>query len=371
MTSNPHPEGGSCGRWPDDLDLAVVLGGGNALGAYHLGVCEELLAGGLDGDPAGQVQPSWYVGASIGAVTAAILVGNPATTRLDRLREFWQDVAQPGSPWLPFLPANVRAYWSNGFGLGAALTGRPGLATMRMPGLWSLLPGMLPDQAVQDLAPLRRTLERLVDFGRLNAAPERLSILAIDLNTAEEVWFDNREGGIGPDHILASASLTPLFPPVVIDGRQLCDAGLRNNLPIERVFSEPRHRPLLCVASDLYGLGGVQPASLDRAVTRAQDLGFAAQAQRGIEGLARERSLLRQLDPRSPAAVLAHLAYDAPSHQRSLKALDFSSASLTERAQQGRADVVTLRSALRDVSWDQALSVVRLPRSALVSYGEF
>jgi NTE family protein len=335
------------------FDLAVVLGGGNALGAFHLGVCEGLLDGGAE--------PFWYVGASIGAVTAAILVGNPPRTRLDRLREFWRGREQPDAPWLNFLPSEVRARWSNAYGLASTLGGRPGLAAPRLPGLWSILPGMPPDRALQDLGPLRRTLERLIDFERLNAAPERLSVVASDLATGEEAWFDTREGGIGPDELLASASLLPLFPPVEIGGRTLADGGLRNNLPVERPFSEPLRRPLLCVASDLYGLGGVAPASLDRAVTRAQDLGFAAQARRGIEHLARERDLLGRLGPEDPPAILAHLAYDAPGHERSLKALDFSATALEERAGQGRRAVAALRDALSRAPTDRALAVVRLP----------
>lgn len=346
MTRDP-----ASGDWLDDFDLAVVLGGGNALGAFHLGVCEALLDGGA--------RPTWYVGASIGAVTAAILVGNPPAARLDRLREFWAGRAQADPPWISLLPDEARARWSNAFGLQAALGGRPGLAAPRLPGLLSILPGMPPDRAIQHLAPLRHTLEKLVDFDRLNAAPERLSVVATDLATGEEAWFDTRDGGIGPDELLASAALLPLFPPVEIGGRVLADGGLSNNLPVERPFSEPARRPLLCVASDLYGLGGVAPTSLDGATTRAQDLGFAAQARRGIDQLARERDLRRRLDPEDPPAILAHLAYDAPAHERSLKALDFSTTALRERAAQGRRAISALRSFLHRAPRTQALAVVR------------
>lgn len=175
---------------PQGFDFTLVLGGGNALGAYHLGVCEGLLER--------DAVPSYVIGASIGAVTGAILLGNPPETRLPRLRAFWEGAAQPSSPWLAHLPHELRARWSNLFGLNAALGGRPGLSAMRVPGLWSLLPGMPPDRAVQDLTPLRRTLDELVDWDRLNAGPERLSVLATDADTAEEVWFDTQEGGIGP-----------------------------------------------------------------------------------------------------------------------------------------------------------------------------
>ncbi|CAO4139671.1 hypothetical protein PKCBPO_00427 [Methylorubrum thiocyanatum] len=51
-------------------DLALVFAGGNAVGAYHAGTYEALHGHGL--------RPDWVVGASIGAVTAAIIAGNTA-----------------------------------------------------------------------------------------------------------------------------------------------------------------------------------------------------------------------------------------------------------------------------------------------------
>ena len=63
--------------------VALVLGGGNALGAYLAGAYECLHERG--------VRPDRIVGASIGAVTGAILAGNPAERRLERLEEFWAE----------------------------------------------------------------------------------------------------------------------------------------------------------------------------------------------------------------------------------------------------------------------------------------
>ncbi len=74
--------------------------------------------------------------------------------------------------------------------LTAAL-GRPGLFGHRFPGLWSVLPGMPGDVALYDHAPLRRTLERLVDFDRLNRAEVRLTVACTDLETGEDAYFDN------------------------------------------------------------------------------------------------------------------------------------------------------------------------------------
>jgi NTE family protein len=318
---------------PHGFDLALVLGGGNALGAYHLGVCEVLLRAGA--------KPGWIVGTSIGAVTGAILAGNPPETRLERLAEFWRASAH-GPFRLPPLPHSLRARLNTDFALAALLLGRPGLFGGRFPGLWSLLPGMPGDRALRDHRPLVRSLEQLVDFDRLNGGGLPLSFVALDMESGEEVWFDTREQEVGPEHLLAATALAPLFPPVEIDGRLLCDAGLANNLPFDRVFRTPPERPQLCIAVDPFALGHGRPDTLEETLARVQDLAFASQTRRALGSLARERALFARAEPGAPPAILAHLAYRAPGHQRALKGLDYSAASLAERADAGRADMAAM-----------------------------
>jgi NTE family protein len=64
--------------------VALVLQGGGALGAYQAGVYEALAEAGIE--------PDWIAGVSIGAVNAAIIAGNPPNARVERLREFWTQV---------------------------------------------------------------------------------------------------------------------------------------------------------------------------------------------------------------------------------------------------------------------------------------
>ncbi len=334
---------------------ALVLGGGNALGAYHLGVCERL-------DDAG-LKPDWYLGTSIGAVTAAILVGNPPERRRERLRAFWEEAIQI-IPDLSGFGREFRARFNNDLALAALLFGRPGHFRPRYPGLWSLLPGMPPDRAIRDHTPLRRTIERLVDFKRLNDAAERVSIVALDMESGGEIWFDNRETGIEPDHLLAATALAPLFPPLETGGRLLCDAAFANNLPVDRVFADPPGRDLLCIAVDLYHLGHGRPATLDETVARVQDLAFASQTRRAIAALLRERGLARRLDPQGPSAVLAHLALKPAGHQRTLKPLDYSRPSIEERIAEGRADAEAMLGRLRDAPRDQPLAYLGPPAAA-------
>jgi NTE family protein len=70
--------------------VALVLQGGGALGAYQAGVYEALSEA--------SIHPTWVAGVSIGAINAAIIAGNPAEVRVERLREFWRLITADG-PW--------------------------------------------------------------------------------------------------------------------------------------------------------------------------------------------------------------------------------------------------------------------------------
>ena len=63
--------------------IALVLGGGNALGSYLAGAYEHLHQN--------DVRPDWIIGASIGAVTGAILAGNAPEDRVTKLNQFWSE----------------------------------------------------------------------------------------------------------------------------------------------------------------------------------------------------------------------------------------------------------------------------------------
>src|SRR6187399_562670 len=71
----------------------LLLQGGGALGAYQAGVYEGLVEAG--------VEPNWVVGISIGAINAALIVGNPPERRVERLREFWRRISVNVGPPLP------------------------------------------------------------------------------------------------------------------------------------------------------------------------------------------------------------------------------------------------------------------------------
>jgi NTE family protein len=303
-------------------------------------------------------QPGWIVGASIGAVTGAIIAGNAPEDRLPKLRQFWSEATQhtASSPSEMLKPRQIY----NGLHAILALAwGRPSIYRHRLPGLWSALPWVPNDVALFDHAPLRGTLEKLVDFDRLNSGDMRLTVGCVDLETGDEVFFDTARGVIRPEHILASTAIIPAFPPVEVDGRLLCDAGYTMNLPLDPVFAREPDRDLLCVALDLFSVRAPRPASLDAVLERANDLIFASAPRRAIEGLRREYALRQELRPDGPKVTLLHLAYQAGADEVAAKSFDYSPSSVRDRWEAGRKDMaqglaLLGRQAREDTRFDYA-----------------
>jgi NTE family protein len=102
---------------------------------------------------------------------------------------------------------------------------------------------MQPDGTIEatsfyDTGELKRTLERLVDFERINAGVTRLSVGAVNVRTGNFVYFDNTTHSIRPEHVMASAALPPGFPAVEIEGEYYWDGGVVSNTPLQLVVDD-------------------------------------------------------------------------------------------------------------------------------------
>jgi len=234
----------------DYRTVALVLQGGGALGAYQAGVYEGLHAAGL--------RPNWLAGISIGALNAAIIAGNAPERRVERLHEFWDTICQPAS-W----PASTLfdgMAWplaiQNGLSGFAAwrslIEGQPGFFRPRMASPLLQRHSSPATTSWYDTAPLRATLERLVDFDRINDARSmRVSIGAVNVRTGNFAYFDNTHGKLRLEHFMASGALPPGFPAVEIDGEFYWDGGIISNTPLYKVLRERPHRDALIFQVDL------------------------------------------------------------------------------------------------------------------------
>lgn len=329
--------------------VALVLGGGGALGAFEAGVYEALEEGG--------VAPDWLAGTSIGALNAALVAGNPAQRRLERLREFWTSIAQAAPPvggW----SGDMRRLMKAASALRARLVGRPGLYRPHLPRLFSDLPRGWGGPSLYDSCPALETMRRLVDFERIGRGGPRLSVNLTDLQTGTPVVIDSGAGRVRPEHLIASMGLLPDLPPVEIDGQWFCDGGFSANLPLQAVLEPPPKTGLLCIAIDLLGEPGPPDFSLDGMMERSSDLLFANQT-RGALALLEARHAVHE---HRGSVRLMLLACDGRGERFSQKIWDFGRGSLAERWRAGKAagETVLARIAELDALAAGSLEIHRL-----------
>jgi NTE family protein len=337
----------------------LVLQGGGALGAYQAGAYEGFAAAGA--------APDWVAGVSIGAINAALIVGNPPPQRVERLREFWQRVSMPLPP-PPFeVPAPWRPLANRLSAATATVFGIPGFFSPRHPA------GTLTALSVYDTAPLKRTLLDLVDFELINRAQVRLSMGAVDVRSGNSVYFDNTRMRITPEHIMASGALPPGFPPVMIDGESYWDGGIVSNSPLWYVMDEAPDIDALILQVDLFSASGRLPTNLDQVQERAKDIQYSSKTRfnstqlRQREALkAAFRRLLDKLPPhlrddpdvqhlaaasRGCQVSLVHLINRHDTRSAGVKDYEFSRATVNELWNAGLGDV---QHGVAQASWNNA-----------------
>ncbi len=259
--------------------IALVLQGGGALGAYQGGVYQALAEADL--------HPDWVAGVSIGAVNSALIAGNPPDKRVERLREFWEIVSTApfGAGDLPSIEIKdeFTHRWLNQLSsLGTLLGGAPGFFKPRVPPPFPSTRASPDVLSYYDAAPLRATLERLVDFDLINSGITRFSVGAVNVRTANLVYFDNAKHDIGPEHVMASGSLPPGLPATEIEGEHYWDGGLVSNTPLEWVLSDAPRQDTLCFQIDLWSASGRLPGNLIEADERQKDIRFSSRTRAAI-----------------------------------------------------------------------------------------
>ncbi len=268
--------------------VTLVLQGGGALGAYQAGAYEGL---------AKQARHvSWVAGISIGAINAALIAGNTPGNRTERLRAFWEQASSKSLPATLLDSIWARAFLNQFSASATTVTGVPGFFNLRFPPAAVMPQGSLGASRFYDTAPLRATLERLVDFDLLNNGDIRLSLGAVNVETGNMTWFDTATQRIGPEHIMASGALPPGFPAVEIDGAHYWDGGLVSNTPLQYVMDEQKSQVDLCVFQvDLFNARGALPTSVWQSEAREKEIRFSSRTRFNTD-------MMRRLHDTSAAA---------------------------------------------------------------------
>lgn len=207
--------------------LAIVLAGGGARGAYEVGVLsfifDELRM--LRGRP---IHVDVICGTSVGAINSAFLAAHLEDSRggVQRLVELW---------------ANLELDRVLGFGWRQARA----------------LAGILQSRGstgLVDVAPMAQLITRQIPWSQIGRTMRAgqlraLCITCTEVYSGRTVLFMQtapntslpthapprtliRSERIGPQHVLASASIPLLFPAVRVGKQLYMDGGLRHNTPI-------------------------------------------------------------------------------------------------------------------------------------------
>ena len=211
---------------------ALVLPGGGARAAYQVGVLKAIAR--LLPDTVKNPFPI-ISGTSAGGINAAVLACRTA--------DFVAAVGELEYVWANFRAEQVfrtdawtmlrsSLHWLAALVSGGLLVSNP--------------------RSLLDNAPLRRLLERQIDFREVDAAIGRgelhaLGITASGYTSARSVTFyqgnaslsswsrvrrDGRAASLAVDHLIASAAVPFVFPPVRIGGEYFGDGAMRQSRPL-------------------------------------------------------------------------------------------------------------------------------------------
>ena len=192
--------------------IGLVLGGGGARGAAHIGVLEVL--------EELKVPVDCIAGTSMGALIAGAYASGltPAMMRKAMAEADWSDMFTdiPDYSDVNFRYKQTLQEFIPGSELGVTSDG------IRIP------PGVI------DGVKIKLFFNRLVSAGKDERIIERLpipiSIIATDIGNGQRVVL--REGNLA-SAMRASMSVPGLLSPIVLNGKKLVDGGLVDNVPIE------------------------------------------------------------------------------------------------------------------------------------------
>jgi NTE family protein len=343
-------------------NIALVLQGGGALGAYQAGIYQALHEAGL--------RPDTVAGVSIGGINGAIIAGNPPERRVQRLRDFWEGVtARPVS----LLPADGDAarratnIWS---ALLTTTLGQPGFFTPYPINPWVSPRGAKTATAFYDTTPLRETLLRLVDFDLLNSGAVRYAAGSVNVLNGNFAYFDSTQSRILPEHVMASGALPPAFPAIQIGTDHYWDGGLVSNTPLQHVLDNAACLHMLIFQVDLFSARGTIPRDMDDVLARQKDIQFSSRTRLVTDYFrdkhdrdltlkkllakipedqldADERALKARL-AHMPEATILELIYQQAAYETQAKDYEFSAWSMREHWNSGYLDT---QRTLRHRDW--------------------
>lgn len=335
--------------------VCLVLQGGGALGAYHIGAYQALEEAGLI--------PEWFAGISIGAFNATILAGNPPEKRLSQLEKFWDKISWPGTD------VNIPNEFAETYNLASAsqalIFGQPNFFMPRPINPFFAFPGTEGATSFYNTKPIFNTFEEMSDFSLINSDAVRLTVGATRVTDGELIFFDNKSTTFGPEHAVASGSLPPGFPATQVGDDLYWDGGVVSNTPLNGILDLADDEDLLIFMVDLWNAHGEAPKTMNDVLWRQKEIQYASRTCQHIDAMVAHKNLSHLkhqtqniVDSEAVSDISAlkagskidivHITYEAPEGHIPLSDTEFSRRSIRLRRDSGYED---MKKALAESPW--------------------
>lgn len=209
LANPPVPQEASAGQRPR---TCLVLGGGGARGAAHIGILRVL--------ERERVPVDCIVGTSMGAIVGGMYAAGYSADEIESILEGvdWNDVLHDRTPRKQ---RSMRRKQEDLRRLGGVELGfRDGKVAVPQ--------GVIQGQRLELL--LRRLMLPTWQVAHFDDLPIPFRAVAADIVTGEKVVFEKGELAMA---IRASMSVPGAFAPIRVDGRLLVDGGVLDNVPID------------------------------------------------------------------------------------------------------------------------------------------
>lgn len=295
----------------DRPKVGLVLGGGGARGAAHIGVLEEL--------ERLRIPVDCVAGTSMGALVAGVWTAgmDPATMRRELGKADWNDLFQdnPG-----YSDVNYRSKRLSQRYLPGSETGITELGAITPPGVVSGQKIKLFFNQLVHADTGERNIERL---------PLPLSIIATDIGSGDRIVF--RDGSLTLA-MRASMSVPGLMAPLEYRGLKLVDGGLVDNLPVQEV-------------RDRCGAEVVIAVNVGSPLLKSSDISGLLSISAQMVSILTEQNVTQSLAKLTPKDIYIKPDLDG------LTAGDFDRSS--DAADRGRAAAQAAAAALQSLSVDE------------------
>jgi len=202
----------------------LVLEGGGARGAYHIGACKAIMELGID--------IAGVAGTSVGALNGAMI----AQGDWEKAYNIWYNISPEKIIKSENQPIDNLAPTKDNF-------------TYYINQVKSMFySGGL------DISPLRKMLEECIDEDKIRTSPIDFGMIAVSLTElkAIEVFKEDIPYGKMADYLLASAAL-PIFKLDKMEGQRFLDGAFYDNLPINLLASRG-FKDIIVVRTNSFGI---------------------------------------------------------------------------------------------------------------------